>query len=98
MARQQAFLTAVWSTAWKESYARLNAGRQVACDEAAMELIKQSSFPGLRIKPIQPAKYHLEARINSGDRIVFRVAQGTLFFVDIVAHDDIARYGRRLRS
>jgi hypothetical protein len=95
MARKQTFLTAVWSDAWKESYARLSSERQVACDEAALELIKQVSSPGLRIKPILPTKYYLEARINSGDRIVFRVAEGTVFFVDVVTHDDIARYGKR---
>jgi len=95
MARKQTFLAAVWSDAWKESYARLSAERQVACDETAMALIKRISSAGLRIKPIQLAKYYLEARINSGDRITFRLAEGTIFFIDIVAHDDISRYGKR---
>lgn len=63
-----------------------------------MSLIKQESSPGLRIKPIQPEKYYFEARINSGDRIVFRIEAGTIFFIDIVKHDDIDRYGRRPRS
>jgi hypothetical protein len=98
MARKQTFLAAVWSDVWKESYAKLSSDRQVACDEAALALIKQISSPGLRIKPIQPAKYYLEARINSGDRIAFRVAEGTIFFVDVVAHDDIARYGKRQKG
>jgi hypothetical protein len=96
LARKQTFLAAAWSDVWKESYAKLSSDRQVARDEAALAalaLIKQISSPGLRIKPIQPAKYYLEARINSGDRILFRVAEGTIFFVDVVAHDDIARYG-----
>ena len=39
-----------------------------------------------------------EARIISGDRIVFRVEHGTIYFVDVVKHDDIARYGRRPRQ
>jgi len=95
MARKQTFLTAVWSESWQESYAKLNAERQVACDEAAISLIKQASSSGLRVKPIQPEKYYLEARINSGDRIVFRLEKGTIFFVDIVHHDDIGRYGKR---
>jgi hypothetical protein len=98
MARKQTFLDAVWSDVWKESYAKLSAERQAACDEAAMALIKQISSSGLRIKPIQPAKYYLEARINSGDRIVFRIAEGTIFFVDVVTHDDISRYGKRPRA
>jgi hypothetical protein len=95
MARKQAFLAAIWSETWQESYTKLSAERQEACDHAALALIKQIPSPGLRIKPIQPAKFYLEARINSGDRIVFRIAEGTVFFVDVVTHDDIARYGRR---
>lgn len=95
MPRKQAFLDAKWSEQWKASYAKLSADRQGACDEAAIALIKQLSSPGLRVKPIQPEKYYLEARINSGDRIIFRLEAGTIFFVDIVHHDDIARYGKR---
>jgi hypothetical protein len=98
MARKQTFLAAVWSDLWKESYAKLSSERQTACDEAAIALIKQNASSGLRIKPIQPAKYYLEARINSGDRIVFRLAEGTIFFIDVVAHDDISRYGKRPRT
>jgi hypothetical protein len=98
MARKQTFLAAVWSDLWKESYAKLSADRQTACDAAVMALIKQVSSSGLRIKPIQPAKYYLEARINSGDRIVFRLEEGAVVFVDVVAHDDISRYGKRPRG
>lgn len=75
MPRRQTFLTAVWSEEWKASYHALSPDRQTACDEAAISLIKQSSSPGLRIKPIHPEKYYLEGRINSGDRIVFRVEE-----------------------
>jgi len=95
MPRKQIFLTAVWSEQWKASYPELSSGRQTACDEAAISLIKQVSSPGLRIKPIHPEKYYLEARINSGDRIVFRIENGTIFFIDVVKHDDIDRYGKR---
>ena len=80
MPRKQIFLTAVWSEQWKASYPELSSDRQTACDEAVISLIKQTSSPGLRIKPIHPEKYYLEARINSGDRIVFRVEDGTIFF------------------
>ena len=95
MPRKQVFLNAEWSEQWKASYTRLSADQQASCDEAAIALIKQTSSPGLRIKPIQPDKYYLEARINSGDRIIFRLDAGTIFFVDVVHHDDIARYGKR---
>lgn len=95
MARKQPFLRAEWSDQWKTSYARLNADRQTACDKAAIGLIKHASSPGLQIKPIHPDKYYSEARINSGDRIVFRVEDDTIFFIDIVKHDDISQYGRK---
>jgi mRNA-degrading endonuclease RelE of RelBE toxin-antitoxin system len=95
MPRKQTFLTAAWSEPWKASYAELSSERQEACDEAVIALIKQISSPGLRIKPIHPEKYYLEARINSGDRIVFRIEEGTIFFIDVVKHDDIDRYGKR---
>lgn len=97
MARKQEFLAAEWSAQWQRSYARLGPEQQRACDKATIALIKQTSSSGLRIKPIRPDKTYREARINTGDRIVFRVAGGTVFFVDVVAHDDIARYGKRPR-
>lgn len=95
MARKQAFLTAQWSEQWKAGYAQLSADRQSACDKAVIALIKQASSPGLQIKPILPDKHYSEARINSGDRVIFRVEDGTIYFVDVVKHDDISRYGRR---
>ncbi|MFL6202842.1 MAG: type II toxin-antitoxin system RelE family toxin [Thermoanaerobaculia bacterium] len=95
MARKQTFLTAAWSEQWKASYAQLSTDRQAACDKAAIALIKRESSPGLHIKPIHPDKHYFEARINSGDRIVFRIGDGTVFFVDVVKHDDIYRYGKR---
>jgi len=95
MPHKQASLTAVWAEQWTAGYLKLSPDRQNACDEAAMALIKQVPLPGLRIKPIHPDKYYFEARINSGDRLVFRIQEGTIFFVDVVKHDDISRYGRR---
>jgi hypothetical protein len=97
VAEKQIFLQAAWSEVWKKSYATLSADRQRSCDEAAIALIKQTTSTGLRVKPIQPEKYYSEARINTGDRIIFRVESGTVYFVDIVKHDDIGRYGRRPR-
>ena len=60
-----------------------------------MALIKGADAPGLNVKPILPEKHYLEARISSGDRIVFRFDEQTIIFVDVVKHDDISRYGRR---
>ena len=73
----------------------MSADRQAACDKAIISLIKRVASPGLQVKPILPDKYYSEARINSGDRIIFRVEDGTIFFVDIAKHDDISRYGKR---
>ena len=98
MAEEQVFLRAVWSKGWKRSYRALSADRQKSCDRAAIALVKRESSPGLRVKPIQPDKYYHEARIGSGDRIVFRVEAGTIYFIDVVQHDDIERYGRRSRG
>lgn len=95
MAHKQTFLAAEWSEQWKTSYAQLSADRQAGCDKAVIALIKRTSSPGLHVKPIHPDKYYSEARINSGDRIIFRVGDGTIFFVDVVKHDDISRYGRK---
>ena len=98
MAIKQTFLIARWSERFKESYAALSPQRQAACAEAAIALIKRESSPGLRVKPIQPDKCYSEARISSGDRIVFRIEEESILFIDVVKHDDIARYGRRPRA
>lgn len=95
MARKQSFLPARWSERFKASYVRLSPERQTACDEAAIALIKQQKSSGLRVKPIRPDKHYLEARIHSGDRIIFRIEDGEIFFVDVVQHDEISRYGKR---
>jgi len=63
-----------------------------------MALIKGTQGPGLHVKPILPDKHYLEGRISSGDRVVFRVEGATIYFMDVVKHDDIDRYGRRPRQ
>ena len=37
------------------------------------------------------------ARISSGDRVVVRIQDDTIYFLDVVKHDDIGRDGRRPR-
>lgn len=95
MARKQTFLRAQWSKVFSASYARLSTEQQKRCDEAMLALIKQQDLPGLRIKPILPSKIYNEARINSGDRLIFRIEADTVYFVDVVEHDHIKRYGKR---
>lgn len=97
MGRAATFLSAFWSERWKASYGELPPDRRASCDRAVLAIIKRESPPGLRIKPIQPEKYYLEARISSGDRVVCRIEGGAVYFVDVVKHDDIEHYGRRPR-
>lgn len=65
-------------------------------DKAIVALLKQETTPGMRVKPILPEKYYNEARINDGDRLIHRVENGKLWLVDVVTHDDIGRYGKKL--
>lgn len=95
MAPAAPFPTAVFADRFKTSYSRLSAERQRDCDQAVLALIKGLESPGLRVKPIQPDKHYLEARMGSGDRVVFRRHAGQILFVDVVTHDEIDRYGRR---
>jgi len=93
--RRQTFLAAEWTEQWQQSYAELPADRQVTCDRAAMALIKREPPPVLNVKPVLPHQYYWEARIGSGDRILFRRGEGLIVFIDVVKHDDVQRYGRR---
>jgi hypothetical protein len=68
---------------------------QQGADRVAIALMKREPTPGMRVKPIEPDKYYREARINDGDRTIFREDAGTVLFVDVVPHDDIGKYGRK---
>lgn len=94
MARKQSFLRADFSEQFKEAYAGLQVAQQNGVDKAVMALLKQQPTPGMRVKPIEPDKYYDEARINDGDRLIHRTANGTVYFVDVVTHDEIGKYGR----
>ena len=95
MARKHAFLNAIWAAQFKESYAKLQANEQKSADKVSFAIMKGEVTPGMRIKPIEPEKYYNEARLNDGDRLVHRIQEGTVYFVDIVPHDQINKYGRR---
>lgn len=97
MARQE-FLAAEFSRRFEKSYAGLTAAQQSGVDKAVIALLKRKPTPGMRIKPIQPDKFYDEARINDGDRLVHRIESGTLWVVDVVPHDDIDRYGRKVEG
>jgi len=95
MARKQMFLAAAWSEQYKKSYADLQSAEQQGADRVAIALIKREPTPGMRVKPIEPDKYYREARINDGGRTIFREEAGAVFFIDVVKHDDIGKYGRK---
>ena len=95
MARAQRFFKAEFSEQWMKSYPHFQAAEQKGIDKVVMALLKGDTTPGMRIKPIEPEKYFYEARVNDGDRVVHRIANDTVYFVDVVAHDDISRYGTR---
>jgi hypothetical protein len=97
VATRPAARSALFTEQWWDSYGRLPSDRQSSCDRAVMALIKGTQSAGLNVKPILPEKHYLEARISSGDRVVFRVEAGTIAFLDVVSHDEIGRYGRRPR-
>lgn len=98
MVRKRSFLGAEWSRRWDKSYRKLTHEQQKGVDKVVMALIKQQPTPAMRVKPVEPEKYYNEARINDGDRIIHRIEAGKVWFVDIVVHDDIGRYGKALGS
>lgn len=85
----------MWTDQFKESYAKLQENEQKSVDRVALALMKGEVTPGMRIKPIEPAGYYSEARLNDGERLIHRIHDGTVFFVDVVSHDQISRDGRR---
>lgn len=89
VARKRSFLGAEWSRRWDQSYQKLTHEQQKGADKVVIALSKQRPTPGMRVKPVEPQKYHYEARINDGDRVIYRVEAGKVWFVDVVVHDDI---------
>lgn len=98
MARRQPFLAAEFSKRFEKSYAGLTVAQQGGVDKGVIALLKRKPTPGMQVKPIQPDKYYDEARINDGDRLAHRIDGGTLWVVDVVPHDDIDRYGRKVKG
>lgn len=95
MVRARRFLDADFSDQWQKSYSGLQAAEQKGIDRLVIALLKAETTPGMRIKPIEPEKYYFEVRANDGDRIVHRIEGGRVYFVDVVAHDRIGKYGKR---
>lgn len=96
MPRRKTFLGAAWSKRWDKSYAGPSHDRQKGTDKVAIALIKQELTPGMRVKPIEPEKYYNEARVNERDRLIFRIENNTVWFVDVVTHVEIGRYAKKV--
>lgn len=94
MARKQKFFSGDFSRQWEESYATLQVQQSSGTDKVVIALLKGQPTPGMRVKPIEPDKYYYEARCTDGYRVIHRMDSGRILFVDIIAHDAIARYGR----
>ena len=94
MVARQRFFNAEFSDQWDRSYPKFQPAEQRGIDKVVMALLKNQPTPGMRIKPIEPDKYYNEARANDGDRVVHRIKDGTVYFVDVVTHDDIGKYGK----
>jgi hypothetical protein len=89
-------MAAAWSTRWGRSYAGLSHDRQRNADTVVLALIRREVTPGMRIKPIEPENFYGEARIDYGDRVIFRIESGTIWFVDVITNDDIGKYGKKI--
>jgi hypothetical protein len=94
MTRKQAFLDIQFTNQFKKSYAGFQGREQDRIDEVVMALAKGERTPGMRIKPIEPEKYYCEARVNDGDRVVFRIEHDTLLVADVVPRNLIRKYGK----
>jgi hypothetical protein len=90
-------VTLVLSARFLKSRRSLSEAAQSECDDALEALRLGQSSSGLRIKPILPGKHYLEARVNRGDRIIFRREGNKLLIIDVVSHDEIKRYGLRAK-
>lgn len=81
-----------YGSRFEQRLRRLPEARRSSCLRVIEALARQEPTPGMRVKPILPGRFYSEARISSGDRLIFRTSQGILHLIDVVTHDDIVRY------
>ena len=89
---KQPFLSITFAARFKKNYAAYPLRDHARIDDLIMALCKGAHTPGMRVKPIEPGKVYFEARVNDGDRLIFRVENDTLHVVDVVPHDWIGKY------
>lgn len=95
MSRKPEPLAVDYGERFRERLLALDAAGRGGCAKVISALIAQEPTPGMRVKPIPPDRVYREARISSGDRLVFRIEGRVLYLIDVVHHDDISRYRRR---
>ena len=98
MTRKRGELEVSYGRRFEERLRRLPESRRTSCLRVIEALARQEPTPGMRVKPILPGRFYSEARISSGERLIFRTSLGILHLIDVVTHDDIVRYsvqGRR---
>ena len=92
MNRPRVDLPVSYGSRFEQRLRSLPEARRTSCLRVIEALARQEPTPGMRVKPILPGRFYSEARISSGDRLIFRVADGVLHLIDVVSHDDIVRY------
>ena len=92
MTRGKTGLQLAYGSRFEQRLRDLPEARRLSSLRVIEALARQQPTPGMRVKPILPARFYNEARISSGDRLIFRIADGVLYLIDLVTHDEIARY------
>ncbi len=96
MTSSRAELQVSYGSRFEQRLRGLPVARRLSSLRVIEALARHQPTPGMRIKPILPGKFYSEARISSGDRLIFRIARGVLYLIDLVTDEEIteiARYG-----
>lgn len=95
MTRVRAYSSLEFTARFDKSYKRLGVGLKEQCDEALMQLLTEPVAAGLHLKPIRPSNHYWEARIDKAHRLILLPEKGMAWVIDVVVHDDIAKWGMR---
>jgi len=90
--RARRFASLDLTARFDRSYRRLSASLQRQCDEALAQLLTEPVAPGLHLKPIRPSNHYWEARVDRGHRLILLPVGDAAYVIDIVVHDDIAKW------
>lgn len=93
MENAPAFTRIEFTRRFDKTYAKLQVSVQKQVRKAITHLFENPAHPGLETHPIRPGKVYWEAYVNRSDRLIYRPEGETLYILDVVAHDDIGKYG-----